>query len=381
MVRNASKSFIAYSTASLLSGVAGSIYYTYRTPYIYGILGEARGAELIATIVASEQLPGFLALLTGPLADTLGRRRMLVLSLITPILYLLIGLVDPLNIPFITFTMSFIGVFTSPAVSGVVMALTNRRGRSYSILMTLNSIGWAIGGLFPYFLVEHFGSRSVFIVVCILSFVASTLALIFYPAETTVRNLDSFNSNILRIIKHIISKTYLLCLSAVFANSGLALFYSVMGLRIYSEVENLLIYGALLSTLTALAGALARPISGLLVDIYDPVRIVTLSILSYYVLDTSIYYTKGYLSMILWILPIYPFRDTALTLALARRVELKYQSSLAGVLSAINTLSGLIILFISRISGDNIFYIYIIHLILLTVSLTTLILEQLRRKL
>ncbi|MEM1661928.1 MAG: hypothetical protein QXY53_05390 [Desulfurococcaceae archaeon] len=82
-----------------------------------------------------------MALLKGPLADTIGRRKILVLSLATPILYLLIGLVDPSNIPLITFTLSFINVFTSPALSGVVMVLTNRRGRSYSILMSLSSIG------------------------------------------------------------------------------------------------------------------------------------------------------------------------------------------------------------------------------------------------
>lgn len=380
MLGSISRSFIAYSAASLLSGIAGSIYYTYRTPYIYGAVGEARGAELIPVIIASEQLPGFLALLTGPLADSIGRRKILVLSLLTPILYLMIGLVDPRNIPFITFTMSFIGVFTSPAISGIVMVLTNRRGKSYSILMTLSSIGWAIGGLFPYLLVTLFGSISVFLVVCILSLVASMLVLIFYPQEISEKPIVSFNSNLLRIVKHVVRKTYLLCLSAVIANAGLSMFYSVIGLRIYGEVGNLLIYGALLSTLTALAGAIARPFSGFLVDTYDPVRIALFSILSYYVLDTSIYFTRGYISMILWILPIYPFRDTAMTLALARKVELEYQSSLAGVFSALNTLSGLLILSLSRISGGNLLFIYIIHLMLLTVSLATLILEQLRNR-
>ncbi|MEM0355645.1 MAG: MFS transporter [Desulfurococcaceae archaeon] len=378
MLRKSSRSFVAYSIASLLGGIAGSIYYTYRTPYVYRTVGETRGAELIAVIVASEQLPGFIALLTGPLADTIGRRKILVLSLATPILYLLIGLVDPSNIPLITFTLSFINVFTSPALSGVVMVLTNRRGRSYSILMSLSSIGWAIGGLFPYFLVTYFGSISVFFVICILHLVTSTLLLIFYPKEIAEKTNIPFNSNMLSIVKHVVRKTYLLCLSAVFANAGLSLFYSVMGLRIYGEVGNLLVYGALLSTLTALAGAIARPFSGLLVDIYNPTMVAMFSILSYYVLDSLIYYTRGYLSMVLWILPIYPFRDTAMTLALARSVELEYQSSLAGVFSALNTLSGLLILFLSRISNGNMFFVYTVHLTLLTISLITLIFKEIR---
>lgn len=82
--------------------------------------------------------------------------------------------------------------------------------------------------------------------------------------------------------------------------------------------------------------------------------------------------------MVLWILPIYPFRDTAMTLALARSVELEYQSSLAGVFSALNTLSGLLILFLSRISNGNMFFVYTVHLTLLTISLITLIFKDIR---
>lgn len=379
MKQTSSGTFVAYMIAALLSGIAGSIYYTYRTPYIYGVLGETRGAELIGVIVASEQIPGLLSLITGPLADKVGRKRVLSLSLITPVLFLAIGYVDPRDIPFMTFAISLLGVVTSPAVSGVVMVLTKRGGKNYSLIMTFSSIGWALGGLFPHFLVTSFGPKSVFIVVCFLYLIASALLLIFYPNEPSSVHKNAISNKIPAIIKYVLSKTYLLSFSTVIANAGLSLFYSTMSIRIYGEVGNLLIYSVLLSTLTALAGALVRPISGLLVDRYNPVFIVELSILSYYALNTAIYYSRGYVSMILWILPIYPFRDTATNIALARRVELDYQSSVAGVATALNTLSGILILLLAKAFGRNMLHLYIAHLFLLSASLILVVIDQLQQ--
>lgn len=376
------KAIYAYSTAWFLGGVAGSIYYTYRSPYIYSLVGEEKGRELISLIIASEQLPGVLGVLTGVLADVIGRRKLLYLSLISPFIYIAIGLSNPYRIPILTFTLSLLGIVTGPAGAGVLMVVTERSGRKYSYVVMMGSIGWALGGLLPYFLVKNHGPLTLFITVTILYLISSILLISFYPREVD-QIKPSGSSSIIPILNHVFRRVYVLMLSATIANAALSFFYSVASVRIYSDVEKtygeegLLIYGVALSTLTALAGALVRPISGILVDRFNPISVVTASLVSYLALDTGIFLAGGgIVALILWILPIYPFRDTATTIALARRVELEYQSSLSGLSSALNTISGLIVVSLTAVTRGDFTMVYTTHIALLLVSLMLVAVDQ-----
>jgi len=67
----------------------------------------------------------------------------------------------------------------------------------------------------------------------------------------------------------------------------------MVSLKIYSELNNLFIYGVALSSSTALAGAFVRPFSGKLVDKYDPVNIIILSLTAYMIVDTGLYISSG----------------------------------------------------------------------------------------
>lgn len=376
------KTIYAYSFAYLLGGVAGSIYYTYRSPYIYSLLGEEKGRELISIIIASEQLPGILGFLTGALADVVGRRRVLYLSLASPLLFVTIGLVDPFKIPVITFTLSLMGIITGPAGAGVLMVITERSGRRYSLVVMMSSIGWAVGGLLPYVIVKSYGSLLLFVTVTVLHLISSILVVTFYPREAD-QPKPNRGLNVTPILNHVFRRVCFLILSATIANAALSFFYSVTSVRIYSDIEKtygdkgLLIYGVALSTLTALAGAIVRPIGGMLVDRFNPLNVLTASLLSYLALDTGIFIVGGgIVALILWILPVYPFRDTATTIALARRVEIEYQSSLSGLSSALNTLSGLLVILLTAVSRGDFTLVYLTHIALLLVSLTLVTIDQ-----
>ncbi|MEM1825817.1 MAG: hypothetical protein QXX35_03585, partial [Desulfurococcaceae archaeon] len=95
-------------------------------------------------------------------------------------------------------------------------------------------------------------------------------------------------------------------------------------------------------------------------------------------IDTAILFTRGLPRIALWIIPIYPFRDTATTISISRRVSLKLQSTSAGLNMTMTSLSGLIVLSIISFTRGNIVYVYYIHIILLILGLILLLHDKLK---
>ncbi len=367
------KWFLAYMIAWFISGVGGSIYYTYSRPYLMDRLGS-ESYYIVGLLLAAEQIPLFLAVLSGFIADFFGRRNLLLIGLLNVPLYILLGYIDPYLIPIVIGLKTVIGSISSPAGMGMVLSATNRSGKAYSLLAFISAIGWVVGGVIPGLLKDYIGPIGLFSLTG-LTVGVSILIQYFYAPEKE-RTYERPN---VRELVTVIRGTWDLLLASILALAALSLFFTVMSLKVYEEIhKNLLIYGLALSTSTALAGAFVRPFSGVLVDRFNPLTIIILSLIAYIALDTGIYLSSGIYRLILWIIPIYPFRDTAMVIAFSRRVSKKLQATVAGVNATTTSLSGLIVFLLVNLTGGDINLIYYIHIVLIIASTLILLYSRLK---
>ncbi len=358
--------FRAYVIAWLLSGVGGAIYATYSRPYIAEHLG-VMGYSVVGFLLAAERIPSLASVFTGYLADVVGRKKLLLLGLARLPVYALMGLVNPLFLPVLVFVNSTLSSVIAPSIVGTVLHATRSSGFKYSLLATMTTIGWILGGIIPGLLEPIIGSLGLFLLAGILVTTSIVIQYVFYPNTT----LSQGKTSIIEVLGAI-RKTSTLGLSVVLANAAVGFFYTVLSLRVYSEVKSLLAYGLIVSTSTAIANSMARPVAGKLVDRYNPLTILVFSVIAYIALNTSIYFSTGIVMIVLWALPVYPFRDTATIIALSRSMPSSLQSTAAGLNMALNSLAGIVILALASISSGNIALVYVLHIILLITALLLL---------
>jgi len=301
--------------------------------------------------------------LAGYFADVAGRNQVILLGFANTPLYLLLGLLDPRSIPITVAAISTANSLVNPAVTGIVLATTGRSGRGYATLALTPSLGWVTGGILPGLLHSYLGSLGLYAVVAALAATA-TATLYAYMPEAGIGEKP-----VLKEFKPLIQRAWDLLAATTLANAALSSFYTVMSIEIYRDLGgNLLVYGLVLSTSTALAGALARPVSGVLVDRYGSLPVLTASLTTYIVLDTGLYITRGLVRTALWIIPVYPFRDTATVIAFSRRAPLKLQSTTAGLSATAASASGALVFAIARLTSGSVHAAYAVHIALLAAS-------------
>jgi len=88
--------------------------------------------------------------------------------------------------------------------------------------------------------------------------------------------------------------------------------------------------------------------------------------------EADLYISSGLPLTILWILPVHPFRDTATSIALSRRVPLRLQSTMAGFGGLTTFLSGLLVLLVNQYVRGDVSTVFYIHMAILLASTTLL---------
>jgi len=362
--------FKVYGLAWFLSGLSNSIYYTYSRPYLRETLGLA-GYYAVSLLIVAEQAPLLMGIFTGFLADRIGRRKLLLLGLLNSPLYLLLGLINPWYIPLLVALISLNNSLSGPAGLGVVLDAVNRSGKAYSLIAMAAALGWTFGGIVPGLLKDVIGTYGLFLSVALLAIIPPILQYIFYPSGKVVYRRVGY-----RELFRAISLTKYLSLSLILSTASLSLYYNLVALRIYDEIKNLLVFGLFFSSITALAGALMRPLAGYLVDKSDPWRIFVISLTLYLFLDTAIYFSSGYIALILYVTPIYPFRDTATTILYSRTLSRELQATAAGLITTSTSLAGLLILILTPLIKGNLYLAYIIHMLLIIASIILLTIRK-----
>ncbi len=367
--------FKAYLFAWFINSIGGSIYYTFSRPYLREMLGK-ESFMVVGYLLAAEQVPAILSIMTGFLADRIGRRKLFLIGFLNAPLYALLGVINPFHLPIIITLIGIIRSLSGPAILGTILHATGRSGKAYSYIAMVAAIGWVIGGILPGLLIDIVKPIGLFTLTGFMGTLAILIQYIYYPHRVD----DTDNKIGLNELGRAIAATKELILVIILSNAALNLYYNMVSLKVYSEIKNLLLYGIIFSTSTALANAIVRPYSGKLVDKYDPINILLVSLIAYLFLNTGIYLSTGLILFILYAIPIYPFRDTAITISISRKTPLKLQATAAGIMAASTSISGILVFFLTSMAGKDFATVYMFHLFLVLSSIIIILMYKRRNK-
>jgi nitrate/nitrite transporter NarK len=143
----------------------------------------------------------------------------------------------------------------------------------------------------------------------------------------------------------------------LFSSIGLAIGSNVNALILDSKLRDLfsifntgfelrIFYGFFCGTLPVLLGSPLRLIIGRLVDKGYEKTMFTASILTYLILYLILPHTQPVIFIILWMLPVYPFYDTSIYAIISRSTS-RYEATVTGFISTINSLAGLSLLLLN----------------------------------
>ncbi len=347
-------------------------YYTFTRRYIEELRGQ--DYAFVSMLTGAEEAPLIAAVALGFLADKLGRRKATLFGLGESIAVLAMGYVDIGYLPLLAGIAAFFYAIGYSAFLGAMLSGVKGSGYRYSIIAAAGSAGWGLGGVLGGFLYE-FGARIAFTVSAILIGLAYMIAYIHIVAGLEVERQPR--------VKEVVDasrRSSVLITAIIIGQTALGLFFSAASLKLSSEIENPLLFGVAFSTITAFLGALTRPIAGRTSDLIGHERLLLATNIAYITLSYAIAVLHGLALIAAWILPVFPFRDVALSLSISTRLPSHLQATAAGIISFTTSISGLMILVIApQLESLTILHIFYINTILLSIS-SILIIYELTRK-
>ena len=363
-------SFRAYYLASYLTGLMISVYYTY-TRAIIGGLDYGGKYGLVVFLAAMESIPGLLSVILGFVSDVAGRRNALLAGLVSSLILVAMGFVEPRLYPIMA-----LGIFTGytffwASLYGVILDYVGGRGKPLSLFGLAGSLGWSSGGVVTGLISNH-GPLAVFSFAGISIGLASVISYVAFPKGLAVREKPKLDS----LVKGIRS-VFVIFIAYLLGSAGVSIYINSMGLRLFEVLEgNMLVYGFLFSTMTGLLGAISRPFAGILVDKVKPEAVLAGVFATY--LFSSIIVTLHIpllLMILIWLLPLYPFYETSALTTSSRRLPSNLQSTAAGIVGTGSSLSGFVNAAASSIIGEGGFQkALVVGVSLLSVSLLLLVL-------
>jgi MFS family permease len=312
-----------------------SVYFTYTRMYVEDVLGQAYG--FIALLIAAEEAPLLASLVFGGLADVFGRRRLMLLGLLEATAVACMGFTDIHLLPLLAAVASLFYGIAYTALTGVLLAGSAGRARTYSLVTLWGSVGWALGGplaglLYDYGAVVEFTSSALLVAVAYLVAYA-----------TTPRELDRVpgvgGRDVARAVRLLAPFVVFASLSA----AGLAAFYGSFSLKLRAEVEDPLAYGLLFSALPALFGAAARPLAGYVCDRFSALRVAVAVTTAYLGLNYVLASYSGLVAIVAWLVPLYPFREVSLYMVSSRMLPQGLQATAGSTVSFSVSVAGFIV--------------------------------------
>ncbi|MEM0056940.1 MAG: MFS transporter [Candidatus Geothermarchaeota archaeon] len=343
-----------YFVAFILEGVGGGIYYAYSRPYLVDALGQEYG--LLFSLLAAEFIPSITLVILGLLGDLLGRRALIIFGIPRLISYSLIPSVPIAFMPILVGVSVFLSSIAGVGSMGVVLEAGRGRGSFYANITTSYGIGWSIGGLIPGLASKLARSETSFLIAGLLCSMSSTILYLSSP-PTVLRRLNA------REFKTALIRTSRFLASITLTTASLSMFYSAISLVIYAEIRDLLIYGVFIASLSVIIGTATRPLAGLLVDKFNCIYIYSITLGLYGVLSYAILHSPCFVKLILWQIPLYPFRDVAQTMAISRGFPMELQSTAYGLTLTANALAGMVMLaikeYVAKLPLSDIFLVHI----------------------
>jgi MFS family permease len=348
-----------------LDALSFGVWYTASRAYVRDVFGGEAYAFVIL-LVAAESLAFTLSPVAGVLGDVYGRVRVALLGVLRAPICVLMAFVDPTFIPVLAFLSSLLSVLFYTNVLGILLGLIRGSGRLYGLITIAAPLGYGVGSIIPGLLEPVGGYKLVFIFLGVVGGLAP-LMLLLAPS-----NPGGGGSTLGVVVRTFKTIPLSLILAIILGNLALTLYWNVMSIKLYEVTGSLLAFGFIGGFLTTILSTMARPLAGVVVDRFKADLALALVLLAYAIYNTILFYTTGLAFILLWLIPLYPFRDVAQTMALSRRVDQSLQASVAGLLNMLWGLASLAYV-VAYAHGVGLVEAFYIQLVLLVIASTLLI--------
>jgi len=359
-----------------LDTLASAAYYTASRAYVRDVLGGVEAYRYIVMLVAAETIPVIVVVALGILGGVYGKRRVAAaISSLRAFFYPLIVLVDPKLIVIPVFIGSvFVYMFFINAL-GALLESARGSARTYADVTLVFPISWGIGPLIPGVLEPVGGYVMVFTVTGFLAGLSSILLAIASKAED---DGVSEYPNIMASFKLLGSQ---LILALLAAGAGLNLFWNIMSIKLYETSGSLILFGLIGGTLSTLLSIAARRLAGMIADRIEPIKMLAIVYAIYAVYGLIMYKLEGLPFMILWLTPLYPFREVSQTMTISRALPREAQTTAASIVTLTYSLPSITypILYFIGIGIAEATVIYTVALILSSVLIGRLAIRTGRR--
>lgn len=317
-----------------LETVGFAVYFFASRAYIRDYMGE-EAYRYVALLVGVEGAATLIAPLGGVLGDIYGYRLVALLSALRVLVYPAMALVDPRLLFVPAFAGSLLGsIFYSNAL-GALLSRVRGSARTYAFTTIVFPISWSIGSVIPGLLQPLCGYALVFATAG-LFFGLASIVLMF------TSNSRSDASNYSEVFRALSSLSPALLLGLLLAGAGLTLYWNLLSVKLYEVTDSLLLFGLFGGTLATISSILVRPLAGIVVDKTDPVKLLGVVYIVYLVYGVLMHFISGIFFAILWILPVYPFREIAQTIAISRRLPENLQNTAGGVITLAYSLPSIV---------------------------------------
>ncbi len=356
---------LAYSVVELLFWLGYSIYFTFTRMYIENVMGQAYG--FIALLIAAEEAPLLASLVFGGLADIYGRRKMMLLGLGESLAVASMGFTGIGLLPMLAAVAALFYAIGYTAFTGVLLAATRGSAKSFSMVTLWGSVGWALGGPLAGILYSH-GPAVEFTASALAIAFAYLLAYMYTPPQLEKTGAIGFHD----VVKAAYKLTPLMVFTAI-TSAGLVAFFGPFSLKLSAEIDDPILFGIVYSTLPALLGAAVRPLAGVACDTLGSLTVAVATTLAYIVLNYGLTVMHGLPAILLWLIPLYPFRDVSIYTLASQLLPSSLQATAGSAVNLAISVSGLLVGILAPLLEDmSLVQVYTVSTVIVLVGLVAL---------
>lgn len=345
-------------SSSFTLAVANALWSTLFSVYLFELGASFLELGLLTSIPALVSL--FLAPIFGSLSDVVGKRPLIVFSLIaTGLVTFTFSLVRDVRALLALFTLSaLLGAVGGPALNALAAVAGGRRRRALVLggWLSVGSAGWLAGSLLVLPVLHAWGVTGLFVVSSALQVLTGLAFAIFYSerrSRTAQMPLRSVFAESIRRMSCLPPSAKLIFAIALLCSLSTQLFFPLFAIKLYLVTGRSYEYYALLSALNALVGVVAPVIYGWLADRVGRHKLLTvfLFIRYLYMLSLALVYDPLVLS-ILWCLPIWAGYFITLRSVAVDVVGDEHAGTISGVLAAAVNIGAIVGPLVSGLIAD-----------------------------
>ena len=375
---------LVYSMGNLLVMISIGIYYALSRPYVGIDLGG--GDYWILILAGIEYGTSIMSIIWGAVADHIGRRNIILLAPLGAIpLYFIFKANEPFIFTIlagITYTLWSIGYASS--VSAVLIEKSSA-GKNFTFYALSGGIGWGLGASIAWPIYYTLGIEAISIILSLCFGIGYLWQFIRYPREAVY----AIKLHPIEIARIGLEKPRYFTLAIIFGTAGFIMGTTILALRLTYNVESVMptffefikprfFYGIFYGGIPVLVSIPSRFLAGRLVMRYRPYKLYIFSIISYALIIIGMWFSSGWVFIILWLTPIYPFYDTSMYVGASMRVK-GMEATASGIVIMAQSIAGLVVSLITALTPLA-YTMYILHIILTLFIISILLITYSARR-